>query len=216
MCSTSSRTRRRSSAPWIVELAEAGCPYIQIDAPELAEAYADRAVRESYARDAGMKPGEFLSVATELICGLGQIERPDDVTLGLHLCKGNGTQAWIAEGGYEALARAVFPHLDGFDVVHMEYDDDRSGDFQPLRDLPDQVTAALGLVSTKWTRLEDPDTLRARIDEAARFHPKQRLAIGPQCGFASASETAEQRKVTPQTQVDKLSLIGEVARSVWN
>lgn len=201
---------------WMAELIAAGCRYIQIDAPDLAEAYADRAVREWYARDAGMKPEEFLSVATELICGLGHIERPDHVTLGLHLCKGNGTQAWIAEGGYDALARAVFPHLDGFDVVHMEYDDDRSGGFEPLDELPDHVTAALGLVSTKWTQLEDYDTLRSRIDEAARFHPKHRLAIGPQCGFASASETAEQRKITPQTQIDKLNLVGDVARSVWN
>jgi 5-methyltetrahydropteroyltriglutamate--homocysteine methyltransferase len=201
---------------WMNELIATGCRYIQIDAPDLAEAYADRSVLEWYARDAGMNPEEFLAVATELICGLGRLERPNQVTLGLHLCKGNGTQAWIAEGGYDALARAVFPHVEGFDVVHMEYDDDRSGGFEPLRELPDNITAALGLISTKWTDLEDPDTVRARINEASRYHPLDRLAIGPQCGFASASETAEQRKVTPQTQVDKLNLIGEIARSVWN
>lgn len=201
---------------WMNELIAAGCRYVQIDAPDLAEAYADRSVLEWYAGDAGMNPEEFLAVATELICGLGRVERPDQVTLGLHLCKGNGTQAWIAEGGYEALARAVFPHVDGFDVVHMEYDDDRSGGFEPLHELPDHITAALGLISTKWTELEDPETVRARIKEASRFHPLDRLALGPQCGFASASETAEQRKLTPQTQVDKLNLIGEVARSIWN
>ncbi|HTX11689.1 MAG TPA: cobalamin-independent methionine synthase II family protein [Solirubrobacteraceae bacterium] len=200
---------------WIAELIEAGCKYVQIDAPDLAEAYADAGVRDIFERDSGIPAEQFLPAAAELIAGLGDIERPDDVTLGLHVCKGNGTQSWLAEGGYNALARAVFPRVGGFDVVHMEYDDDRSGGFEPLRELPDHVTAALGLVSTKWTELEDADALRRRIEDAARFHPLERLAIGPQCGFASASETAVQRKVTAQTQIDKLRLVAEVARSVW-
>ena len=181
---------------WMAELIAPGCRYIQIDAPDLAEAYADRAVREWSPRDAGMKPAEFLSVATELICGLGHIQRPDHVTLGLHLCKGNGTQAWIAEGGYDALARAVFPHLDGFDVVHMEYDDERSGGFEPLMSCPitspqrrtglDQMDPARGLrhppLAHRRGRTFSPQTsssdrppmrlcLRQRNRRTAKGHP---------------------------------------------
>ena len=200
---------------WIAELVDAGCKYISIDSPEMAEAYADRSVLESYANDAGMSPEEFLKLGADMLSDLGNVERPDDVTLGLHLCKGNGTQAWIAEGGYDALAEAAFPRLGGYDTVHFEYDDERSGGFEPLAALPDTVVAVLGLVSTKWTKMEDPAELRARIAAAAEFHPLDRLALAPQCGFASAAETADQRKVTAQTQADKLKLVADVARSVW-
>jgi 5-methyltetrahydropteroyltriglutamate--homocysteine methyltransferase len=206
---------RAAVTRWIEELIAVGCRYIQIDAPDLAEAHADPLIREQFAGDAGMATEEYLSVSRELISGLGRIERPAGVTLGLHLCKGNGTQAWVAAGGYDALAETTFPQLDGYDVVHLEYDDDRSGSFDPLAALPDHVVAALGLVSTKWTHLEDPEQLRHRVAEAARFHPMDRLAVGPQCGFASASETAEQRKVTPRTQFDKLRLVAQLARTLW-
>jgi 5-methyltetrahydropteroyltriglutamate--homocysteine methyltransferase len=100
-------------------------------------------------------------------------------------------------------------------VFIMEYDDERSGSFEPLRHLPDDKVAVLGLVSTKWVKLEDPEVLRRRIDEAARHHPRQQLGIATQCGFASAAETAEDRKITPEVQVAKLELIADVARSVW-
>jgi 5-methyltetrahydropteroyltriglutamate--homocysteine methyltransferase len=200
---------------WMAQLIEAGCCYIQIDAPDLVQAHADPQIQQQYAADAGMSCSEFLSVSCELICDLSRIERGPDTTIGLHVCKGNGTQSWVASGGYETLARAIFPRLDGYDVVHLEYDDARSGGFEPLAELPDDVVAALGLVSTKWTRLEDPDELGRRVQEASRYHPRDRLALAPQCGFASASETAEERKITAQTQADKLNLIGQVARSLW-
>jgi 5-methyltetrahydropteroyltriglutamate--homocysteine methyltransferase len=198
---------------WMHELAEAGCSYIQLDLPDLCELYCDASIRAEY-DERGIPSRELMALAPDLVETLGAVELPG-VTKAMHLCRGNGTQAWIAEGGYDDFAREVFRRAEGFDVFHLEYDDERSGGFEPLADLPDDKVAALGMVSTKWTALESPDVLRARIDEAARYHPKDRLAIAPQCGFASANETAEQRKITPQTQVDKLRLVAEVARSVW-
>lgn len=198
---------------WMRQLAEAGCRYIQIDAPEMCEVYIDQRERDRNAAQ-GISPDRFISVGTELLAQLGALELPG-VRKAVHVCKGNGTQSWLAEGGYGDFTKHVFRRLDGFEVFHMEYDDDRSGDFEPLSHLPDDKVAVLGLVSTKWARLEDPDVLVARIDDAARFHPKERLAIAPQCGFAAAAMTAEDRKVLPETQRDKLRLVTSVARRVW-
>ncbi len=197
---------------WMRELAEAGCTYVQIDAPELAEAYADERVRAEWIERTG--DPHYLERATELVGSLGDVALPG-VTKAMHVCKGNGTQSWIAEGGYEAFAREVFARAAGFDVFLLEYDDERSGTFEPLADLPDDKVAALGLVSTRWTALEDRGALRARIEEAARFHPREQLAICTQCGFASASETAEQRRITEETQAAKLRLVAQVADDVW-
>ncbi|HZQ64341.1 MAG TPA: hypothetical protein VFA66_03845 [Gaiellaceae bacterium] len=198
---------------WIGELAAAGCRYVQIDAPELAEAFADERVRAEHAAR-GIDPDRFLHEGTELIGEVAQVGVPDGI-LALHVCKGNGTQSWIAEGGYEEFARHVFARAGGFDVFLLEYDDERSGSFEPLRELPDDKIAVLGLVSTKWTALEEPDELVRRIDDAARIHPKERLALSTQCGFASAAETAEQRKISEGTQEQKLRLVAEIAARVW-
>jgi 5-methyltetrahydropteroyltriglutamate--homocysteine methyltransferase len=200
---------------WVRELFEAGCPYVQIDAPEFNEVYADPRVRAEY-QERGIDPARLKAEGAELLRHVADTPRPDGALLGLHVCKGNGTQSWIAEGGYEDICREVFKRADGFDVFHLEYDDERSGSFEPLRHLPDSKGAVLGLVSTKWRTVEDPETLRRRIEEAAGFHPKERLALATQCGFASASETAEQRKVTPETQAAKLRLVADVAHSVWS
>lgn len=199
---------------WIVELAEAGCPYIQIDAPELNEVWADERIRAEYA-ERGVPVERFMHEGAEYVNEVTKVDLPEGTILSLHVCKGNGTQSHIAEGGYEDIAREVFRRAEGFDAFHLEYDDERSGSFEPLRHLPDDKVAALGLVSTKWTELEDPEVLRARIEEASRFHPLDRLAIGTQCGFASAAEMAEQRMITTQTQADKLRLVAQTARAVW-
>ena len=199
---------------WIVELADAGCPFIQIDAPELNEVYADERIRAEYT-ERGISPERFMAEGAEYLQAVTKVDLPEGTTLGVHVCKGNGTQSFIAEGGYEDIARDVFRRADGFDVFHLEFDDERSGSFEPLRHLPDDKIAALGLVSTKWTALEDQETLRRRIEEASAFHPLERLAIGTQCGFASAAEMAEQRKITEQTQADKLRLVADTARAVW-
>jgi 5-methyltetrahydropteroyltriglutamate--homocysteine methyltransferase len=198
---------------WMTQLAEAGCRYIQIDAPELNEAYADPRVRAEYAAR-GIDPEAFIALGTELVGTLADLELPG-VRTALHVCKGNGTQSWIAEGGYDRFSREVFRRAGNFDVFHLEYDDERSGGFEPLANLADDKVAVLGLVSTKWTAMEDPDVLRDRIHDAARHHPLEQLALATQCGFASASETAEQRRITDQTQADKLKLVADVARSVW-
>jgi methionine synthase II (cobalamin-independent) len=200
---------------WIAELADAGCPYIQIDAPELNEVYADERIRAEYT-ERGISPERFMAEGAEYLQAVTQVELPPGTMLGVHVCKGNGTQSFIAEGGYEDIARDVFRRASGFDVFHLEFDDERSGSFEPLRHLPDDKVAALGLVSTKWTALEEPGMLRRRIEEASAFHPLERLAIGTQCGFASAAEMAEQRKITEQTQADKLRLVAETARAVWS
>jgi 5-methyltetrahydropteroyltriglutamate--homocysteine methyltransferase len=199
---------------WIKELADAGCPFIQIDAPELNEVYADERIRAEYT-ERGISPERFMAEGAEYLQAVTKVDLPEGTTLGVHVCKGNGTQSFIAEGGYEDIARDVFRRAGGFDVFHLEFDDERSGSFEPLRHLPDDKVAALGLVSTKWTALEDPQLLRRRIEQASAFHPLERLAVGTQCGFASAAEMAEQRKITDQTQADKLRLVAETARAVW-
>jgi 5-methyltetrahydropteroyltriglutamate--homocysteine methyltransferase len=199
---------------WIAELADAGCPFIQIDAPELNEVYADPRIRAEYT-ERGISPERFMAEGAEHLQAVTQLDLPEGTTLGVHVCKGNGTQSHIAAGGYEDIARDVFRRADGFDVFHLEFDDERSGSFEPLRHLPDDKVAVLGLVSTKWTRLEDQDELRRRIEEASAFHPLEHLAIGTQCGFASAAEMAEQRMITEETQVDKLRRVAQTARAVW-
>ncbi len=200
---------------WVQELFDAGCRYVQIDAPEFNEVYADPRIRAEY-EERGIDVERFKSDGAELLAQVADVKRDEGTVLGLHVCKGNGTQSWIARGGYEDICREVFRRAEGFDTFLMEYDDARSGSFEPLRHLPDDKVAVLGLVSTKWRKLEDPAELRARIDEAAGFHPKDRLALATQCGFASAAETAEQRKITDEVQAAKLRLVADVAHSVWN
>ena len=198
---------------WMRELAGAGCRYIQIDAPELNEVCLSAEVRRNWA-EIGVDPEHFIDVGAELLGALGDLELPG-VIKGLHVCKGNGTQSWIATGGYGAFIDRALDRLGGYQVLHFEFDDERSGGFEPLARLPDDTTAVLGLVSTKWTRMEDPDALCARVAEAAVHHPLDRLALAPQCGFASAGETAATRKLLPETQRAKLKLVAEVARRVW-
>jgi 5-methyltetrahydropteroyltriglutamate--homocysteine methyltransferase len=199
---------------WMRELFDAGCRYLQIDDPELLHMFADPQVRADYAKR-GIDPERFKSQGAEILGYIASVQRPEDAVLALHVCKGNGTQSFIAKGGYEDICREVFQRADAFDVFLMEFDDERSGSFEPLRYLPEEKVAVLGLVSTKWVALEDPELLRRRIEEASRFHPKERLALSPQCGFASASETAEQRMISEDTQSAKLKLVADVAQSVW-
>jgi 5-methyltetrahydropteroyltriglutamate--homocysteine methyltransferase len=118
---------------------------------------------------------------------------------------------WTARGGYEDLARSCFDRAPNVEVWMMEYDDDRSGGFEPLRELPEDKMALLGLITTKRPGLEDPDRLRARIDEAAEFHPREQLSISTQCGFESGTNAP----LTAEQQEAKLRLVADVAQSVW-
>jgi 5-methyltetrahydropteroyltriglutamate--homocysteine methyltransferase len=138
-------------------------------------------------------------------------ERPPGVTAAVHLCRGNLRGHWMASGSYEAIAERLFRGLD-VDAFLLEYDSERAGDFAPLRFVPRERRVILGLVSTKTPALEPVDSLRRRIDDAARYVDLDRLGVSPQCGFAS---TAGGNPLTADDQRRKLARVVEVARAVW-
>jgi len=129
----------------------------------------------------------------------------------MHLCRGNNQGKWLGEGGYECVAEQIFTGLD-LDVFFLEYDSPRAGSFEPLRHMPRDTRVVLGLVSSKTPALESPAELARRLDEASRFVALDRLALSPQCGFAS---TAPGNPLTPADQEAKLRLVVETARTVW-
>ncbi len=133
------------------------------------------------------------------------------VTVGLHVCRGNDANRYMARGGYERLAREVFPRTAA-DVLLLEYDDERSGGFAPLAHVPEDKVVVLGLVSTKRPALESEEELRARIEEATAYVPLERLALSTQCGFASV---AKGNDLGADQQERKLELVARVARAVW-
>jgi methionine synthase II (cobalamin-independent) len=138
-------------------------------------------------------------------------DRPDDLIVSTHMCRGNFRSRWVASGGYEPIAEAVFGSLD-VDAFFLEFDDDRSGGFEPLRHLAPDKTAVLGLVTTKTPQLEDPDRIKRQIDEAARFVSVEQLALSPQCGFSSSHHGND---LTEAEQWNKLRLVVDVAGDVW-
>src|ERR1017187_4009575 len=137
--------------------------------------------------------------------------RPAGMAVTTHLCRGNFQSSWVASGGYDFVAEALFNELnvDGF---FLEYDDERSGGFEPLRFVPPGKQVVLGLVTTKQTQLESPDDLKRRIDEASRYVPLDQLCLSPQCGFSS---TVEGNALSYDEEVAKLNLIVGVAHDVW-
>jgi 5-methyltetrahydropteroyltriglutamate--homocysteine methyltransferase len=138
-------------------------------------------------------------------------DKPEGMTVTTHMCRGNFRSSWVAEGGYDFVAEALFGEL-GVDGFFLEYDDARSGGFEPLRFVPKGKLVVLGLVTTKRGELEDADELRRRIEEASRFVDVDQLCLSPQCGFSS---TVEGNNVGYEEQLAKLRLIVEVAREVW-
>jgi 5-methyltetrahydropteroyltriglutamate--homocysteine methyltransferase len=190
----------------VEELVRLGCTYIQIDGPQYG-ALLDANMREGY-RQRGSDPEELIDRCIEMDNAI--IQGHGDVTFGLHICRGNNQSKFYAEGDYEPIARIFVRTL--FNRFLLEYDDARSGGFDPLQHLPEDRVAVLGLVTTKKPALEDEDELRARIRKATRFVPLERLAISPQCGFAS---TIQGNLITADDQRQKLELVGRVARSVW-
>ncbi len=191
----------------IAELVRLGCRYVQIDAPQYA-ALLDPGIREGYRRRGG-DPDRMLD--TTIAMDNAIIEGHPGLTFGLHVCRGNNQSMFYASGGYDAIAEKVFRRAR-FDRFLLEYDDERSGTFAPLRHVPDDRVVVLGLVTTKKPRLETVDELRTRIDEAARVVPRERLALSPQCGFAS---TMAGNRIGPDVQQRKLQIITETARAVW-
>ena len=138
-------------------------------------------------------------------------DRPSEMAVTVHMCRGNAKSRWFAEGGYEPVAEAIFNEMnvDGF---FLEYDDERSGDFAPLRFVPKGRTVVLGLVTTKRGELEERDAIKRRIDEATEYVPLEQLCLSPQCGFASV---AEGNVITEDDEKKKLSLIVELADEIW-
>ncbi|HUA29718.1 MAG TPA: cobalamin-independent methionine synthase II family protein [Streptosporangiaceae bacterium] len=191
-----------------IALARMGCTYIQIDSPDLGTLVdpENQRLRESL----GMPTERTLTEGVDIINSVGDVP---GVTFGLHICKGNYQSKWIAAGGYESTAEKIFSRMSNFDVFLLEYDDERSGSFEPLARVPDDKVVILGLVSSKWAELEPADTLVARINEAARYVDLERLGLSTQCGFSPVSIGAN--LITQDTQQQKLELVGEVARQVW-
>jgi 5-methyltetrahydropteroyltriglutamate--homocysteine methyltransferase len=191
----------------IEQLRDLGCEYVQIDAPELIQGFADEDV-QAERREQGLDAERFKAEGIDYINAALDVP---GISRAVHLCRGNYAGMWTARGGYEELARACFKRAPNVDVWMLEYDDDRSGGFEPLRDLPDDKAAVLGLVTTKRASMEEPGRLRARIDEAAEFHPRELLGISTQCGFESGTNAP----LDSAQQEAKLRLVAEVAEEVW-
>jgi 5-methyltetrahydropteroyltriglutamate--homocysteine methyltransferase len=194
----------------MTQLVDEGVNYIQIDAPRYSY-YIDPKWREWIRKEMQIEPNELLdeSIRADNAC-LDAVRRPG-VTLALHLCRGNNRSHWYAEGGYDAIADKLFGgiHVDRF---LLEYDDDRSGTFAPLRFVPSGRSVVLGLISSKRPQLENGDAVIRRIQQAATYVPLENLALSPQCGFAS---TMEGNLLTEEEQWAKMRLVIETAHRVW-
>jgi 5-methyltetrahydropteroyltriglutamate--homocysteine methyltransferase len=195
-------------AEQVRRLGEMGCRYLQLDDTSLAYLNdpTQRAEIADRGEDAEHLHLRYIRQVNDSIAG-----RPEGMAVTTHMCRGNFRSSWAAEGGYDFVAEALFSEL-GVDGFFLEYDDERSGSFEPLRFVPKGKMVVLGLVTTKRGQLEDPDVLKRRIDEAAKFVPLDQLCLSPQCGFSS---TVEGNVLTADEQAAKLRLIVDVARDVW-
>lgn len=193
----------------IAALEARGCTYIQIDDPVLTY-FLDERIRGEMEAD-GIDPDTQLGIYTDAINACIS-ERSPDTYLSLHLCRGNAASQWNAEGGYDRFAESIFPKMN-VDAWFLEYDDARSGRFEPLRHMPDDRKVVLGLVTTKTGRKEDPAEIEARIDEAAGIVPKDRLALSPQCGFASIDAG---NTISFEDEAAKLKFVVDVAAKAWS
>ena len=189
------------------ELARLGCEYIQVDAPDFGQLI-DPSQQEAWAQ-IGIP---FDRVMTEGADMLNEVASVPGVTFGLHICRGNYDSHWISAGGYGSISKQLFGRLPNYSRLLLEYENERSGSFEPLGDVPDDKVVVLGLVSSKFDEVESPEWLLARIDEAARFHPREQLALSTQCGFSSAGPG---NAISEDAQEKKLRLVSEVAARAW-
>jgi 5-methyltetrahydropteroyltriglutamate--homocysteine methyltransferase len=189
-------------------VAELGCTYLQFDDTSLAYLNdpAQRAMMAERGEDAEHLHEQYIRHINEALEG-----RPDGMAITTHMCRGNFRSSWVAEGGYDFVAEALFNEL-GVDGFFLEYDDARSGGFEPLRFVPEGKLVVLGLVTTKRGELEQKDELKRRIEEAAQYVPLDQLCLSPQCGFSS---TVEGNQLSYDQEVAKLRLIVETAEEVW-
>src|SRR5262245_8940388 len=192
----------------LADLAKAGCRYLQIDEVNLAY-LCDPELRRQVANigeDPATLPKTYAKLLNDTIK-----DRPRDMTVCMHLCRGNFAGAWVAEGGYEPIAELIFNEI-GMDGYFLEYDSARAGSFEPLRFLPKGKVAVLGLITTKSGKLESKDELKRRIDEAAKHAPLEQLALSPQCGFSSGIGG---NTMDVAGEIAKLRLVVDTAREVW-
>jgi 5-methyltetrahydropteroyltriglutamate--homocysteine methyltransferase len=189
-------------------LGELGCTYLQLD--DTSFAYLNDPAQRAYVAGIGGDPErqhvDYIRHVNEALA-----ERPEGVAVTTHMCRGNFRSSWAAEGSYDFVAEALFGELqvDGF---FLEYDDERSGGFEPLRFVPKGKQVVLGLVTTKRGALETKDELKRRIEEASRYVPLEQLCLSPQCGFSS---TVDGNALTYDEQLAKLRLVVETAAEVW-
>ncbi len=192
----------------IKSLYDAGSRYIQLDDTNLAY-LCDPKLRADV-RDRGDDPDDLPRAYAALINSVID-NRPDDLRITVHLCRGNFRSAWVAEGSYEPVADVLFNQMN-VDGYFLEYDDERSGDFAPLRFVPEDKTVVLGLITTKVGQLESADEIKKRVDEAARYMPIENMCLSPQCGFSS---TVHGNQITPDEQWAKLEMIVNTAQEIW-
>ncbi|MBT7266828.1 MAG: 5-methyltetrahydropteroyltriglutamate--homocysteine S-methyltransferase [Rhodospirillaceae bacterium] len=193
----------------VLALAEAGCRYLQFDDTNLAY-LCDENMREGVRQlgeDPNTLPATYAKLISDAVRG-----RPADMKICIHLCRGNAFSAGFAGGGYEPVADIMFNQTD-VDGFFLEYDDERSGGFEPLRFVPKDKKIVLGLVSSKNGELEEIDQLKARVDQAAEFISPDQLCLSPQCGFSSS--TTGKNIIGPEEQADKLRLVVEAAETIW-
>jgi 5-methyltetrahydropteroyltriglutamate--homocysteine methyltransferase len=191
----------------VQQLAEAGCPYVQMDAPSYT-AYVDPRSLDKM-KASGIDP--IAQMERSMAADNAVIAGIDDLVFGIHLCRGNVRSMWHREGAYDAIAERLFNGLDHRRFL-LEYDTERAGGFEPLRFVPRNKTVVLGLVSTKVPKLEAADELKSKIDEASRFIPLEQLALSPQCGFSS---NIVGNLITEDDHWRKLELVQKVATEVW-
>lgn len=192
----------------IDHLYKSGLRYLQLDDTNLA--YLCDPKMRAAATERGEDPNELPNTYANLINSVID-NRPDDLTVGIHLCRGNYRSTWFAEGGYEPVAEILFNKIN-VDAYFLEYDDERSGDFAPLRFVPNHKKVVLGIISSKIKTLESVEDMAKRIDEAAKYMPLENLCVSPQCGFSS---THHGNDLTHDDQWRKMELVVNTARLVW-
>lgn len=190
------------------ELAALGCEYIQIDAPELGM-LCDPERRQQDFAERGMDPERLLTEGIDILDSVAEVP---GVTFALHLCRGNNRGYYVGEGGYGAIAAQVFGRIKNYSTFLLEYDDWRSGSFEPLRAVPRDRHVVLGLISTKRTELEGADEITRRVEEAGGYFPRERLALSTQCGFGTVWEG---NPIAESVQRAKLRLVADVAHRLW-
>ena len=192
----------------IAALEQKGCRYIQIDDPVLTYFLDDR--MRNNLQDIGENPDTLIGTYATLLNDCIKYRR-DDTYLTMHLCRGNALSSWIVSGGYAGLANSIFPKID-VDSFFLEYDDERSGDFEPLDLMPNGKKVVLGLVTSKRGELETADSIKRRIEKASRIISLENLALSPQCGFASVDVG---NLITLDDQMSKLELVVKTAETIW-